>query len=245
MLDCDESLINLDQISKDLEEIELKYSPKAASKQFEVPACLEENLIVLSKELDSLGLPIVKLEGSVTDLLQQVVKSSRGLVHIHRNALSQIKNQNLEKKAKDLKNNQAYGQLDRYKEHLEKSQENSVTLKNEIFKLERKIRELSKKECDSKDEIKRLKLWYISKQNELEHNIRKLNMENERLKEMFNQDIVTDSSRNSVALSLLKKYRVNEEIYKTTIKKLQENNRELLEEVLNLKEELVLDGFKK
>lgn len=51
---------------------------------------------------------------------------------------------------------------------------------------------------------------------------------------------MTHSSRNEVALKLLRKHKINEEIYKSTIKTLQDNNREMLGEILSLKEELIL-----
>lgn len=50
----------------------------------------------------------MNLEGSVTELLNNVVESSRNVVHIYRNAVSQIKDQNIEKKTKDIRNNEAY-----------------------------------------------------------------------------------------------------------------------------------------
>ncbi|KAF7272520.1 uncharacterized protein LOC143198954 [Rhynchophorus ferrugineus] len=240
MFEDEDSLICLEEIAKDLNDIEQKYSSEENRRCLEIPTSLNDNLIVLSKELDSLGLPALHLEGSVIEILNNVAQSSRNVVHIYRNAVCQIKDQNIEKKSKDIRNNEAYLQLDRYKEELDKSRENCAKLKNEVYKLEKKICNFQKKESDHKDEIKRVKTVYASKQHELEHSIRKLKKENDHLKEIFNQDIVKDSSRNNIALALLKKYRVNEEVYHTTIKKLQDNNRELLEEVLSLKEELIL-----
>ncbi|KAJ8926327.1 hypothetical protein NQ314_021312 [Rhamnusium bicolor] len=45
------------------------------------------------------------------------------------------------------------------------------------------------------------------------------------------------SSKDDVALKLLRKYKTNEEIYKSTIQTLQENNKDLMNEILDLKEE--------
>lgn len=47
-------------------------------------------------------------------------------------------------------------------------------------------------------------------------------------------DIYTSSDQ--AVMEMLGKYRKSEEIYKGTIKKLQENNQSLMEEILNLKE---------
>lgn len=50
----------------------------------------------------------------------------------------------------------------------------------------------------------------------------------------------TCNSKDDIVLNLLKQYKGNEEIYKSTIHKLQENNRELLNQILDLKEENVM-----
>lgn len=44
------------------------------------------------------------------------------------------------------------------------------------------------------------------------------------------------ASKDEILLQMLGKYRKNEEIYKSTIHKLQENNQNLMEEILHLKQ---------
>lgn len=44
------------------------------------------------------------------------------------------------------------------------------------------------------------------------------------------------NSKDEALMQILGKYRKNEEIYKGTIQKLQENNQDLIEEIIHLKE---------
>lgn len=46
-------------------------------------------------------------------------------------------------------------------------------------------------------------------------------------------------SRDGIVTDVIQNYKLREEIYEDTISKLQEGNRGLLEEILNLKEEIV------
>lgn len=244
MLASKGSVICIEEIAKELEEIEFKYSPKSNKISFEISNDMHESLTVLSKEFDSLGLSPLKLEAPVLEVFKQVVHFSRALVHIHRNAIQQIKDQNIQCRTKDSTRNELYNKLEESKDTLEKYQEKCASLQNSTLRLNDQIKELHKRETKYKEQLDKVKRYYYSKEQTLEHSIRKLKMKNERLKELFGKDIVTKNSTNDVALKVIKKYKVNEEIYKTTITKLQENNRDLLDELLNLKEELILCNSK-
>lgn len=49
MFEDEDSLICLEQIAKDLNDIELKYSSEEIQKSFGIPPSLNDNLVVLSK----------------------------------------------------------------------------------------------------------------------------------------------------------------------------------------------------
>lgn len=106
-----------------------------------------------------------------------------------------------------------------------------------------------------KDEFKKSKLYYNSKLNEMQHHIKRLEFENQHLKEIFGQDIskliindlnsfeenlfIADvNSRDKITVKLIQKYKSNEEFYKNTIKQLEENNNGLIQEIINLRESL-------
>lgn len=100
------------------------------------------------------------------------------------------------------------------------------------------------------DKIRR---YYQSKQNDSIHNYKQLARDYQNLKNIYeksriqlmtflyqkiNSGSISDihTSKDEVVMEMLGKYRRNEEIYKSTIKKLQENNQKLMEEILQLKE---------
>lgn len=78
-----------------------------------------------------------------------------------------------------------------------------------------------------------------SDRKQMQHEIRRLEGENEQLKESNGKKIGSFTSRDAIFVGTMEKYKRNEEIYKDTIRKLQENNEQLLEEILNLKQEVL------
>lgn len=121
--------------------------------------------------------------------------------------------------------------------------------------------ELVKKEIILKEEIERIKIYHSSKQNEAIHQYKKLMRDYQHLKKIcekgntlkgfwlfikicFSQCVIKTKSfrkfisgSKDVLMQMLGKYRKNEEIYKNTIQKLQQNNQNLMEKILQLKEE--------
>lgn len=60
------------------------------------------------KEFDCLGLAGVNGAQTMPEILEQVVKSARDLVQIHRNTVNQIKEKNVETVARDYKQKELY-----------------------------------------------------------------------------------------------------------------------------------------
>lgn len=105
-------------------------------------------------------------------------------------------------------------------------------------------------------QLTQIKAAYKSKLKEYEHLSQQLENKIESLKEKCGESIgalglfvgigVTQSfflgkykSSDTFLTEYLLKYKAREEIYKETISKLQQNNCELMEEVLNLKQDIV------
>lgn len=70
-----------------------------------------------------------------------------------------------------------------------KCEERNSNLQNKIIKLTNDHTEVIKRENTLKDELEKTKRFYMSKQNELQLQIKKLTKENDRLKEMLGKDI--------------------------------------------------------
>ncbi|XP_066148314.1 intraflagellar transport protein 81 homolog isoform X2 [Euwallacea fornicatus] len=222
--------IDMDEIAKELDEIDSRYTHKINRKCTKIPISLHESLAVLSKEFDSLGLSPINLEKTMPEILEEVVTFSRDLVQIHRNTINLVKDKNI----------QTVNTIDKYKSSLETLKNSCMALKNRKADLVREINEFKQREKRNKEQIECLKRMYNGKEKLLEHNVTKMQMEIERLREICGKDIVSETTTNEIALTLLKKHKANEEIYKSTIKTLQEDTKLLLDEILYLKEEMVL-----
>ncbi|XP_060519928.1 uncharacterized protein LOC132698084 [Cylas formicarius] len=244
MSDCDEFAINVEEIEKDLADIEQKYWPRVNENDLQFGQ-FREIISILSKEFDSLGLPPLDLSLAMPELFHKVLLSSRALVQMHRIAIALIKDKNIDQKRHNQKNNELYDALDECKRQLDRSRETRDALEKKIVWLTEEMSNMRKRECSHKQELERVKNYHRAKQNEVEHNLRRIVKENDFLKETFGTNISTPSSTNEVALKLLQKHRNREDIYKGTIKKLQETNRDLLDEIFSMKEELVLCDTKK
>lgn len=115
-MSSDESVIILEEINRELEEIEKKYS---SIKYNETKNCIQEELLILSevcivfffyvyflnifKELDTVGLPEIDISKSAEKILGSVITSCRSLVHLHRKTLLKITDSDLESQAKNRK----------------------------------------------------------------------------------------------------------------------------------------------
>ncbi|KAG5874798.1 hypothetical protein JTB14_012434 [Gonioctena quinquepunctata] len=230
--DC---ILTVEEVETALREIENKYSPNCSDRNG-----LDKNLSTLSMEYDSVGLSTLDLSMPKINIFQQVVSSARSLIQIHRKTLSQIKDVNIDNQCKSSKSNELYKLLDDYKSKLEKYEEKNHVLKKRINLMSDEHSMWKKQEDILKNEMERNKRFHASQQNELIMHIKKLKRENQRLREMMATEVGVYHSNDEVTLKLLGKYKRNEEIYKNTIQKLQDNNKELLKEVLDLREELAL-----
>lgn len=224
--------ITVEEVDRVLSEIESKYSPVECGP---IHDSFEENLAVLSKEFDSVGVEPIDLKKPISKVFKQVVSSSRSLVQIHRRTLSQMRDVNITVQTKNSNSNYLRKVVDDCNTKINMYEDKTGILQNKISVLEDKVTEHKKKETDMKNEIEKIKIYCNMKNGEYSRHIRQVSEENKRLKESLGTDINTTHSKDEVLLKIIAKYKANEEIYKETIHKLQENNRQLLEEVIDLK----------
>ncbi|XP_023026549.1 uncharacterized protein isoform X2 [Leptinotarsa decemlineata] len=235
-MSSDESdALTVEEVNRALGEIENKFSLVTCKRNG-----LDENLAVLSMEYDSVGLPTLDLSLTKSKIFQQVVNNARSLVQIHRRTLSHMKDVNVDNRINNSKSSDLYKLLEDYKVKLGNYEEKIKALKNKLSSLTDEHTLLMKQETVLKSEMEKIKRYHISKQNELILHIKKMTKENQRLREIARADVGIYQSRDDVTLKLLGKYKCNEEIYKSTIQQLQENNKELLREVMDLREEMAL-----
>ncbi|ERL84607.1 hypothetical protein D910_02035 [Dendroctonus ponderosae] len=229
---------DLEEVARELEKIEGKYSPKTTKKHCKMPMELRDNLTVLSKEFDSFGLPSIDMENPLIEILKDVVKCSRDLAQIHRNTLNIIQDKNIQNVVQRNRHKELYDKYDDSLSHIDKLRETCMDMKNNKHSLVKDIKELKQRDRIHQDEMANLKRVNNAKLHSLERKVQALNAEIDRLKELCGEDI--ECTKNELALKLLKKHKVDEGIYKSTIHTLQERNRELRDQMLNLKEDIIL-----
>ncbi|CAG9763936.1 unnamed protein product [Ceutorhynchus assimilis] len=227
--------LNFQEIARELEEIESRFTPKRKCPR--ISRNLHENLEILSKEFDCLGLPTVKTDETLPEILEQVVNSARNLIQIHRNSIKNIKDKNIEKVSREKRHQELQENLQHCKENCRKIQQNCKSLENTNSILENQLKSLKNLEKTHQKTLDQTKRHLLSKQRHLELEIKNSQSEIDRLKQICGQKL---PSKDEIALKMIQKFKINEEIYKETIRALQDNNSALLQEVFNLKEEILL-----
>ncbi|XP_044269978.1 uncharacterized protein PFB0765w-like [Tribolium madens] len=232
----------LENVDEVLREIERKYS-------FTNDECpktdLEEQLQFLSQDFETLGLPPIDLKKSNAQLLEQVVNNSLSLVQLHRKTISQISDLGICNRSKEIKNNDLERDILHLKLKLRTTEDQNLNLQRKLSKVNSECEVLNKKLSMHNTETDKLKQYYKSKLNEMVHHINSLKNENHHLREMCGKDIDKYFSKEDKFLKILKKHKQTEEVYKSALQKLEDNNTEIMNEILNLKEELALAYLKK
>jgi chromosome segregation ATPase len=231
-----------ENVDKFLQEIEKKYS---LNSDILPKNDFEEQLHILSQEFDTFGLPPIDLKESVPKLLQCVANNTLLLIHLHRKALLQITDTNISNVSKDTKNSNLEKNILSLKSKLKIVEDQNLKQERKLAKLNDECTKLHKTVSLHKIEMEKLKQYFKSKQNELTHHISNLKNENHHLREMCGKDIGKYFSKEDKYLKILQNYKHNEDVYKNTLEKLEENNIEIMNEILNLKKELALAYLKK
>ncbi|XP_008190814.2 uncharacterized protein LOC103312292 [Tribolium castaneum] len=233
----------LEDVDEVLREIERKYS---SSSSIECPKSdLEEQLQLLSQDFETLGLPPIDLAKSGTELLEQVVNNSLLLVQLHRKTISQMSDLGICNRSKEIKNNDLEKDIVHLKLKLRAVEGQNLKLERQLTKVNSECDALSKKVSLHNTETDKLKQYHKAKLNELVHHVNSLKNENHHLREMCGKDIDKYFSKEDRFLKILKKHKQTEEVYKSALQKLEDNNTEIMNEILNLKEELALAYLKK
>ncbi|XP_044754565.1 uncharacterized protein LOC123313660 [Coccinella septempunctata] len=222
--------LTMDEVENALSEIDLKYSKYNSQTE------CDKNLMMLLQDFDSLGLPEIDPSLPVEDINSKIVNNSKLLVEMYRRNLNKLDEDELSFRSKDTR----YANLQKKLTNLNNSYE-KLLYKNKS--LEAVVDKMRKENSQMKDmlnmqrnEMKKLKQYYCSKQDELQHSVKKLEKNNQDLKDMFRQDIGKYIAKDEVIADYVKKCKHNEQIYESTIKQLQQNNTRLLEEITKFRE---------
>lgn len=197
----------------------------------------KSDLRMLLQDFDMLGLQTIDPSLPDTVMQKKVIKNCQSLVEMYQRNLEMLNDNELTFHSKE--NN--YRELMKKFNQLKTGNKSLLNKYNELesdnYRLKHENSRLKEMCGEQKIEIKKIKQYHAAKINELQHQVRKLEKENQDLKDMFGQDIGKHISKNDVLANYIKKHKHNEEIYKETIKTLQNNNNKLMEEVVQLRHE--------
>ncbi|KAF5287043.1 hypothetical protein FQR65_LT12344 [Abscondita terminalis] len=214
-------MLNLDtltvEVDQELLRIDRKYS--------------DTNKTRLLREFDSLGIACESNDVTLkTFTLINIHRKTVGEVQECKNSLIKVKAENLELKKTIVK---LEDELKDKALTLDIMQKKSVLTNLDKDQLQLEKATLHK-------DLKSMRKAFQNKENVWEKRLQQLSNENALLRDQMQNNIGKYSSESDIIASTITKYKRNEEIYKDIIEKLQDNNKGLLEEILNLKEEVVL-----
>ncbi|KAF5278066.1 hypothetical protein FQA39_LY18392 [Lamprigera yunnana] len=185
----------------------------------------------LAREFDSLGIAYDN---------KTIVASAFELISVHRKLLVQLQEHKVAL-------NRAHTANVQLKDKVVALEKEIVDKKNEMVDLRRRAvltnvdnqQNISEK-VTLRNDIRALHQLLVQKEDLSRHRLQQLSAQNEHLKCQIEKNIGQYKLQDDVITSRINTYKQNEEAYKEVILKLQDNNRGLLEEILNLKEEIVL-----
>lgn len=97
----------------------------------------------------------------------------------------------------------------------------------------------------AKKEMNVIQKENISEKNRHKHEMQKVLTDSQRLENRFRKNCGEYVSKEKQITTVLDEYKKNEELHKDMIDKLQKTNQELLEEIVALKEDLVIATYDK
>ncbi|XP_019874212.1 ELKS/Rab6-interacting/CAST family member 1 [Aethina tumida] len=227
----DESILSLDEVQQELEKIDRKYNPQ---NYVELPEGFEQ-LRMLSQELDALNISL-DLTQKPASIFQRVITICRNLIQINQKDHSEINDIKLACHLKDTQYRDLYKKIQQMKEKLRAAEFKNIELKRRLTVQEDQCKIKILKLDALKEELDRTKRLNSSKIDHLNRQLNICRNENQSMKVKLREDIGTFYSQDTIVSQLLKNYKKNEELYKSTIKKLQQNNNALLQEIADLKD---------
>ncbi|XP_011165904.1 afadin- and alpha-actinin-binding protein [Solenopsis invicta] len=209
---------------------------------------LKQSLYILNEEFESFDISPVTVDNdlqtseSMKKLSVQVINATWKLKHKYR-YLMQLHDQLIDLNRRTVNDN------DNLKNHVRRLKEDIQKKELMICKAEERERRLNVK-CEDvsrslkqeKDEVRKLKKQAQFRETQHEHEIRRIVQSRQKLQEQLRKSAGSFTPRDKL---LQKMHEEELASYQQTICRLEENNRQMLEEIHNLKEALELhqNGF--
>lgn len=171
----------LNEVEADLNKIETKYCSK---QNVENSFKHKELLVKLSQDLDSLGLPQLKLNYATSDaILDDVIKNTFAVIQLYRKSIKQVNDLSVTKQSSDLHYSELNTDLKKYEVNIEDKERKIKNLNLKVNQLKHEADEYKKENRELKDLLKRTRSYCEHKEDQNEHKVKILEMELHSLKQ--------------------------------------------------------------
>lgn len=207
---------------------------------------LEQSLYIINEEFESFGISSLikhndlQTSDSFKKLLIKVINATWSLVHKYRSQM-RLHNNLIESNHRTINDNiNLKNHVKRLKEDVQKKEQVLCEAQERERRLKVKCESVSHDLKHEKEEIRKLKKQTQSKDIQHEHEIRRIMRNSEKLQEQLQKSIGTFVPKDKILQIMQTNHEKEITSYKQTICRLEENNRQMLEEINNLKQALEL-----
>lgn len=208
---------------------------------------LEESLSILAEELESFGILPVVVDNNEMESVQSLKEVSSKLMNalwkmIHKHRMLMKSHDDLNDSCSKILNDN--GNLKNHTKRLKEELQKKQTALSEMKERERRLkvqhdavlRDLKRE----KNEVIKLKKQSLSKDSQHEHELRRIMQNGLKLREQLEKSTGTYVPRDKAKQKAQIDREKEVSLYKQTIRRLEENNRSMLQEINDLKESLSL-----
>ncbi|XP_072752404.1 afadin- and alpha-actinin-binding protein-like [Anoplolepis gracilipes] len=208
---------------------------------------LEQSLYIINEEFESFGIASLNTKRNDLQALDsfkrlsiKIVNAAWMLIHKYR-ALMRLNDNVTDSNHRTVNDNiNLKNRIKRLKEDVEKKEQMLRETQERERRLKVQYETVSRDLKHKKEETQKLKKQAQSKDIQHEHEIRRIMRNNEKLQEQLQKSIGTFVSKDKGLQSMQMNYEKELISYKQTICRLEENNRQMLEEINNLKQAVEL-----
>lgn len=207
---------------------------------------LGQSLHIINEEFESFGISSIskvndlQVLESFKDLSVKLLNAAWSLTRKYR-SLMQLHDELIESNHKTTNDNvNLKNHVKRLKEEVQKKEQMLCEAQERERRLKVQCETLSHDLKQDKEEIRKLKKQAQSKDTQHEHAIKRIMRNSQKLEEQLQKSVGTFVSKNKVLQTMQTNHEKELISYKQTICRLEENNRQMLEEINNLKQTLEL-----
>ncbi|CAL1687691.1 unnamed protein product [Lasius platythorax] len=207
---------------------------------------LEQSLYIINEEFESFGISPVtehndlRLSESLKKLSVNLINGALNLIHKYRSGM-RLHDGLVDSNHKTVNDNiNLKNHVKRLKEEVQKKEQMLCEAQERERRLKVQCESLSRDLKQDKEEIRKLKKQTQSKDIQHEHTIKRIMRNSQKLEEQLQKSAGTFVSKDKVLQTMQTNHEKELTSYKQTICRLEENNRQMLEEINDLKQTLEL-----